>query len=220
MKHVSVVGTVHEESGLASASALLAILVRIKPEVIFLEIPAAAFDDFLNGTRRNLESSAARRYRGIQDVVLIPVDLPTPEMDFFRDNEYLYERIAERHSDVRRLIGSHSRAVFEYGFAYLNSERCVTLWSDFYDVMETGINEIGDPRLTERYKEWHRINELRDKAMLKNIENYCSQNSFGTGAFLVGAAHRERIINISRGLAGADSPTIKWDFAGFLEAPN
>jgi len=70
-------------------------------------MPPAAFDDYINnGTRRNLESTAVRRYRELQDVDLVPVDLPTPEADFFADNEGLYERVAGVHSEVRRSVGS------------------------------------------------------------------------------------------------------------------
>jgi len=39
MKRIAVVGTVHEEKGLANVPGLLAILERIQPELIFLEIP-------------------------------------------------------------------------------------------------------------------------------------------------------------------------------------
>jgi hypothetical protein len=46
MNSVSLVCTVHEESGCASVAKLHAILERIQPEVIFLEVPPAAFDDY------------------------------------------------------------------------------------------------------------------------------------------------------------------------------
>ena len=49
-------------------SQLPAILKRIQPEVIFLEIPSAVFDDYLDGTRSDLESSAAKLYRESDDV--------------------------------------------------------------------------------------------------------------------------------------------------------
>jgi len=77
MKRVSLVGTVHEEAGLASISGLLGILERITPEVIFLEIPSGAFDDYSKGSRRNLESTAVSRYHEMRHVDLVPVDLPT-----------------------------------------------------------------------------------------------------------------------------------------------
>ena len=63
MKHVSVVFIEHEENGHTNISGLLTILERIKPEVIFLEIPSAAFGDHFNGNRSNLESAAVSRYR-------------------------------------------------------------------------------------------------------------------------------------------------------------
>ena len=56
MKRIAVVGTVHEEQGVANVPGLLAILERIKPELIFLEIPSAALDDYLTGSRSHLES--------------------------------------------------------------------------------------------------------------------------------------------------------------------
>ena len=61
MKRVSVVGTRHEEKGRGNSSDLLAILERIKPEVIFLECPPAAFDAYFNGDPGNLEAIAVSR---------------------------------------------------------------------------------------------------------------------------------------------------------------
>ena len=55
MKCVSLVCTVHDEMWLANVSELRAILERIQPEVIFLEVPPADFE--------NLESNAVRQYR-------------------------------------------------------------------------------------------------------------------------------------------------------------
>ena len=76
----------------------------------FLGDASRGFDDYINnGTRRNLESTAVRRYRELQDVDLVPVDLPTPEADFFADNEGLYERVAGVHSEVRRSVGRSRR---------------------------------------------------------------------------------------------------------------
>src|SRR5438046_10345775 len=93
MKRVSVVFTEHEENGLVNASGLLAILERITPEVIFLECPPAAFDNYLNGTHAKLEPAAVNRYRAIHSVELIPVELPTPDEDFFAKHGDLTGRL-------------------------------------------------------------------------------------------------------------------------------
>ena len=107
-----------------------------------------------------------------------------------------------------------------YGFAYLNSDHCSKLLSQLHEATLTTIAELGDHRLAEHYNLRQNTNELRDKAMMTNIENYCRTTSFSIGAFLVGAAHRQSIIALSRNRPGADSFAIQWDFSGFLEAPH
>ncbi len=70
------------------------------------------------------------------------------------------------------------------------------------------------------YDLWIETKELRERAMMSNIENHCRQASFRSAAFLVGAAHRQSIINLSRSEPRAASSTIQWACAGFLEEPN
>jgi len=211
MKRVSVVGTRHEEKGHASISALVAILERIKPEVIFLECPSAAFDDYFNGNPGNLEAVAVSRYRENHRVDLIPVDLSTPDADFFAKHEHLSKRIERTSPDYRRLVDWHSQNVSAHGFAYLNSKDCSDLFSQLHEAVLAAIEKDVDHKLlAEVYDRWIRTNELRDKEMMKNIENHCRQGSFSSAAFLVGAAHRQSIIDLS----------IQWDFDGFLEEPS
>ncbi len=218
MKRVSVVFTEHEENGLVNTSGLLAILERITPEVIFLECPPAAFDNYLNGTHVKLEPAAVNRYRAIHSVELIPVDLPTPEAALFAKHRDLNRRIERTSPDYRRLVDWHSQNVSARGFAYLNSKDCSDLFSQLHEAMLAAIEKDVDHRLlAEVYDLWIRTNELRDRGMMKNIEKHCRQASFSSAAFLVGAAHRQSIINLSRSAPGAASSTIQWDFAGFLE---
>ena len=221
MKRVSVVFTEHEENGLANTSELLAILERIKPEVIFLECPPAVCVDYLNGTHAKLEPTAVNRYREIHPVDLIPVDLPTPDEDFFAKHRDLNRRIERTSPDYRRLVDWHSQNVTAHGFAYLNSKDCSDLFSQLHEAMLAAIEKDVDHRLlAEVYDLWIRTNELRDKGMMMNIGNHCRQGSFSSAAFLVGAAHRQSIIDLSCSEPGAASSTIQWDFAGFLEEPN
>src|SRR3989475_6755392 len=143
MKRVSVVGTVHEEKGRANASGLVGILERIKPEVIYLEIPSATFDDHFNGNR-NLESTAVSRYRENHRVDLIPVDLPTPDEDFFTKYRDLNRRIERTSRDYRRLVDRHSQNVTAHGFAYLNSKDCSDLFSQLHEAMLAAIEKDVD----------------------------------------------------------------------------
>src|SRR6266436_4701047 len=213
MNCVSLVCTVHEEQGLANVSELHAILARIQPEVIFLEVPPAAFDDYYEiFNRENLESNAVRQYRESHQVELVPVDLPTPEQEFFESAEYLRTRIRETCPESPQLITWDSAHVRAYGFAYLNSEHCSKLWSDVYKEMLSTIRRIGDSRLVEIYESWKETIDLREKEMMENIQKHCRENTFDKSVFLVGAAHRQRIIDKSREQSAIDSTRIQWDF--------
>ncbi|MGH8617560.1 MAG: hypothetical protein ACREUW_07685 [Burkholderiales bacterium] len=212
MKRILLVATVHEENGLASISALHAILERIRPAVIFLEIPWTAFEDYAQGTRSNLESSAARLYRERSSVVLIPVDSPTPEESFFRDWEYMDRRIAKTNPAYRQLIDQNSRDIATYGFPYLNSERSSRAWSDIYETMDDAIERLRhDTKLSEFYELWRHTNDLRDREMLRRIDDYCLHKPFENGVFLVGAAHRQSIIMKSREGRDTGAPKIEFN---------
>jgi hypothetical protein len=217
MPRVSLICTVHEESGCASVAELRAILERVRPEVIFLEVPSAAFDDYENCSRQNLESMAVRQYRQGHQVELVPVDLPTPTGDFFSNLEELRRRISQVSPEYRRLIKWDEDCIREYGFAYLNSERCSELWVRVYEDMVSAIKWMNnDLRLCAIYESWKKTNDLRENAWIENIQKYCRGNVFEKGVFLVGAAHRQPIIEKSRKQTAAGSTRIQWDFGDWL----
>lgn len=196
---VSLIFTVHEELGLANVSELHAILLRARPGVIFLEVPPAAFRDFyLTGRRQNLESNAVKQY--LEDhpqARLIPVDLPTPEREFFEDHEYLHARVREASLAYRQLLRLDGERLRTYGFAYLNSEYCSIHWSNVYAEMLSTVERLGEPGLEKIYLSWGKANERREREMMVAIQKYCAVNTFERGVFLVGAAHRQRIIDMS-----------------------
>jgi len=215
MKTISLVCTVHAEKGLANVVELRAILERLRPEVIFLEVPPDAFDCYYGAcTRENLESKAVQQHRENNQVELVPIDLSPPGEDFFRDNQYLFERIEEKSYEYRRLVDRNSIYVRDYGFAYLNSEYCCKHWSDLDAEILTTIRTIDEPRLAELYELWKQTIELRDEEMLKNVRQYCGDNSFEKGVFLVGSAHRQAIIDKSKARPGDEQTTMQWDFLG------
>jgi len=217
MKRVLVVCTVHRETGLANVTELQAILERIRPEVVFLELPSADFDGYLDGTRETLESIAATRYRAIHPVALVPVDLPAPGDEFKRNIDYLFDRIEDASSEYRRLSFLNSQSVSAYGFAYLNSASSSTRWSAIQQAMRTTIDVLRDRRLVDLYTLWAHANDRREVAMINSIEDYAMQNPFNTGVLLVGLAHRQSIIDKSR-LGYRDGlPRVRWDFEGFLD---
>jgi hypothetical protein len=213
MKCISLICAVHEETGHASVSELHSILERLDPQVIFLEAPEGAMDDFYRtGHRKNLESTAIGEFRERNHVELIPVDLPTPHESFFRDYHYMVKRIEGISSEYRRLRLWDSNYVRDRGFAYLNSECSEKIWSETYDELEAVIQKLNEPRLTKIFDQWIETNDLRENEMLSNIMQYCSSNSFDRGTFLIGAAHRKRVIHKIRKAFDECSSNIQWDW--------
>jgi hypothetical protein len=103
MNSVSLVCTVHENAGLANASVLLSILERIQPEVVFVELPPEAFEDFYGScSQYNLESMAVRQYREGRRVKPVAVDLPRPSGNFASNIEPLtHPSLSAAHSRRR-----------------------------------------------------------------------------------------------------------------------
>jgi hypothetical protein len=195
---VSLIGTVHAESGLANVSALRALLEQLLPEVIFVELPSDALRHHLDGTDSNLESTAIRHYRQNRHVVIVPVDRPKPDEAFFTNAEDMFTKVDRTSPEYRRLMDLNSHDTRAGGFPYLNSDRCNQAWTAITDETRATIEWIRDPRLREIYDLWHDTNELRDTAMVKNIEDFGLHNSFESAAFLVGAAHRKSIVEKAR----------------------
>ena len=109
-----------------------------------------------------------------------------------------------------QLVDQNSHDVATHGFAYLNSERCSKAWSDIYEAMQAAIQRLThDSRLIEIFESWKQTNELRDRAILESIDEYCLRRSFENGVLLVGAAHRQSILNKSREGCGAGAPRIE-----------
>lgn len=213
---ISLVGTVHAESGLANVVELLAILERLQPDVIFAEIRSVDVDQYRDGSYGTLESTAVGRYRESRQVDVVPVDLARPEAEFLWVAKPLFDAVERTSPDYRRMMDRYSLDKREGGFPFLNSNRCIQSWVDINDEVLATIDYIGQPRLRELYDLWNHTDELRDTEMMRNIEDYCVRNVFAHGLFLVGEAHRKSIVDKARAREGTGSPRIEWDLGGFL----
>jgi len=69
---ISLIGTVHAESGRANLEALQAILEHLQPDVIFAEVPTANLTGYLDGSHGNLESTAVALYRKLRPIDVVP----------------------------------------------------------------------------------------------------------------------------------------------------
>lgn len=212
MKQVTLISTVHAESGLASIAELQAILDRMRPEVIFAEVSASEVNQYRDGSHGTLESAAVARLRTTHESSLVPVDLRRPSDEFFRDAEVLFDAVERASPDYRRMMDQHSADVRECGFRYLNSERCVQAWAGIYSEVWATVEWLRTPRWREIYQDWCDTNRCRDEAMIRAVHEYCASHSFERGVLLVGAAHRASLMDKARSAIAA-APCFNWSLA-------
>jgi hypothetical protein len=208
---VSLIGTYHKERGAVTVAALLEILERIQPEVVFAETPRTRIDTWRDGSHGSVESIAVARYANTHAVDVVPVDLPTPEDSFFRDDAEVSRAIERISPQFRRLMDLNTDRTHREGFPYLNSSECIEAWADIYrEELET-LEYIRNARLSGIYAQVRDFIEQRDLEMLRNIRAYCASTAQSRGAFLVGAAHRKSLIEKLYSAGDTAVPCIEWD---------
>jgi hypothetical protein len=210
MNRVSVIFTAHREYGLANVAGLQAILERIRPEVIFLEMAPASLDRCLQGVEFTLESAAALRYGAAHPVRLVAVDPFVPSMDQYRAIDYLFRRIDDANPEIPELESKHCEYTSAYGFPYLNSAESAALRSMIDRATKDTLEELAEPELVQLFQEWTKIHDAREAAMLRNIEEYSERQHFQTAAFLVGSAHRWSILEKIRERSADAGAVVHW----------
>lgn len=214
---ISLIGTVHAESGHANVAELRAILDLLQPDVIFAEIPSANLPDYLDGSHGTLESAAVVLYRKRRPVNVVPVDLNKPSDEFFRNSEEMFKKVGGTSPNYRRLMDQNSLDTRDHGFPYLNSDRCAQAWADIYDEVLATVEWIGDTRLRQIYDLWSETNDRRETGMLENINGYCVRHALSHGVLLVGAAHRKAIVEKVREQRGTSAARVSWDLDSSLD---
>ena len=216
MNTVTVVCTIHAEVGLATVSELAGILDGVEPSVIFLEVPDAAIDDFyVTRIRGNLESKAVALHLDNHQAALVPVDIPTPDREFFEDWAYLQGRVRSESPELRQLMSQDRAHVENYGFRYLNSRYCDQYWSASYEEMRRTIETLNESRLLDIFAAWVETHALRERVMMERIREYCRASDFGKGAFLVGSAHRRALMEMATASNEIESAHLNWDFLSY-----
>lgn len=214
---ISLIGTVHAESGRANLAELRTILDRLQPDVIFAEIPATNLADYLDGSHGNLESAAVALYRKCRPVDVIPVDLNKPSDEFFRKSEEMFKKVERTSYEYRRLMDQNSLDTRNHGFPYLNSDRCAQAWVAIYDEVRATVEWIGDAGLRLIYAQWSEIHDRREAGMLENINGYCSRSALSHGVFLLGVAHRKAMLEKVQEQPGIGAPGVSWNLESSLD---
>ncbi|MCJ0762913.1 hypothetical protein [Variovorax terrae] len=201
-----------------TASALLEILERIQPEVVFAEIPRTHIDAWRDGSHETVESIAIARYADTHSFDTVAVDSPKPDDSFFQGWKEVSRAIERTSPEFRRLMDLETDRARQGGFTYLNSDECIQAWADIYREMLGTIEYIGNSRLRKIYAQARDLMERRDLEMLGNIRAYCASTARTCGVFLVGTAHRKSLIEKLHAAGKAAGPRIEWDVGGSVHA--
>jgi len=217
MYNITFFSTRHGDAGRCNYLELYNIIMQLKPEVIFDEIPPSLFDKNYNNMRNDkLETNAIKMYLLEYNIKHIPVDLDMiMPQSFWDKNKYLFEQIEKNNSEFCRLCDYDSQYTRQYGFNYLNSKYNININKDKDNEMEKTLKILDKKDLFEAYETWIEINEKRENEWILNIYKYCKENTFEKGMFFAGGAHREAVINKIKKYNETEDLNIKWNYLDY-----
>jgi hypothetical protein len=199
--HVTLIGTRHKESGGCNSHELYQILMSLNPDVIFEEMPPKEFDDYyISKKRTKLESIAILKYTQNHSVIQVPIDSDNiPEKEFLEAYENIH-KVVDGLSDqngfsYRHLTKTVSKQTFLHGFRYLNSVYYSNAWIQVNEIIANALKKIDSNALFEALAFWNHINMERENQMLNNIYTFCQNSEYKNAVFLIGAYHRNSIID-------------------------
>ena len=216
MRKITLVCSVHRENGLCNAEELLKILRAIEPEAVFEEIRPSDLDSYYK-TKWSLEAQAITKYRESKVFRQVPVDRYDMSekllAEIKRDVDCVFDFVEKTSQEYLLLQEEHDSSVHRQGFKYLNSVACATRMARISEIEEETIIGTRDQGLIRALERWRHAIQRRELEMIGNIYEYCRENVFDTGIFLVGAAHKTSILKEIEKYASTEAVPINWNFA-------
>lgn len=197
MPNVTLISTEHMEFGNCNSDELFKIVESIKPEVIFEEEPNDdKYHSYYNdgNSFKSLEIRAIIKYKLNHDIIHLPVDKPINEFVSLHALDLLTKKFSQYH-DYKQIIKKHCSLRDNYGFDYLNSEKCSELFEKMKLIQKQILSNNGLEinNLDHFYNLFQQEVDARENAMLQNIYNFSNSNKFEQAVFFLGYAHRESI---------------------------
>lgn len=217
MPKITLVFSAHRENGLCNFEELLKILRAIEPEIIFEEIRPSDFDSYCkHGTKSTLETQAIARYLDFKSVRRVPVDrydIPGNRMvEFKRELDCAFDYVEQTSREYQLLHEENHRNAHQHGFRYLNSAALARAMARVSEIEEKIINETGAQGLMRCLEKWRHMTQCREREMIGNIYDYCRENVFDVGVFLIGAAHQAGIVKEIETFSSTEVDLIDWSF--------
>jgi len=215
MHNITLINSVHTELGKCNSYELYKIIERIRPEVIFEELPPDIFDIYDEGqTPASLEAKTIKEYLKNHRIEHVPVDTyETTEIKY--EDTAFYNNIFNTNIEYINLLRQQLFMMNQYGFWFLNSNQSVELIERLHFVEENVITNMNDEKLSCIYSSLRELHDKRENEMLKNIYRYCGEHEFDRGLFLIGSAHRKSIINKIQEYEKTAELKLNWNYGDY-----
>jgi hypothetical protein len=197
MCSIILIGTGHWDLGLYNSDELLKIIERIAPEIIFEETNRRQHDPVYAGVREDtLETYTIKRYLQIHPIDHLPVDLDTdPSIEGPIANGYtqLSNFFKSKSPEYDQLSNQILQLASKFGLPFMNSDQCRAIREQIMFLERTFLKRLNNQQFYKVYNNWLDLNDRREMEMIKNIYN--NIDGYNNALFLVGAEHRQPLIN-------------------------
>ncbi len=198
MYRITLIATGHKENGICNSNELQKIIEQVNPDIIFEELSFPGFAAIYEGPRSDtLETNAIKLYLQKHPIAHFPVDMDGNELvdkRFKSEIEEMFKLFANSR-EYNNLAIQLNILSERLGFSYLNGDQCRELLKRRYFLEDTILKMTNHESLFRTYKDWLEINDKRENAMIRNIYKYSDLNKYNRALFLIGAEHRESIID-------------------------
>ena len=216
MHSLTLICTRHEELGACNVDTLYEAFKLVKPRIIFEELPASKYNEYhISNTKSNLETQATNRYKCNNTVELVLVDAEIDPGEIISKYEGIQREVNGSINrlgfDYRSFVDSQKRRVFSEGFVFLNSKDSEQYNSSINRLIKEALILFNNDEYSAILDEWEAVILSREESMIENIYEYCSNFDFEKGVFLIGASHRQSIIEKIRTYNESAPLKINWE---------
>jgi hypothetical protein len=210
---IHLIFTTHTNNGRCNSSELTKIIEKIKPEVIYEELPLSLFNEcYIEHKHKTLETIAIKEYLKKYKISHFPVDTYELPISYHLQNNINNKLLIRSSIEYNELIHKKILQVQENGFIFLNSEIYEKYLALQNKIEEQIINEGKKTKIVQDFLLSKEVDNKREYEWLKNIMNYSKTKKYKTGLLLIGADHRITFIRKIMEYKKNDDPIINWIF--------
>ncbi len=208
---LTIVFTIHNDSGKCDEDELLKIIRALDPDIIFEELSESSYDlCYHNMSMHTLEVRALRRYLREKAVPHIPVDDILPPQNFKEEMDLLLDYVENDSIAYLPLINETRLKTEQFGFGYLVSADFDALSVRAQEELEKSVAESNSDQLKRIFWTWNDLLRRREECMLSTIFSIFRSVPNRNGILLVGAEHRRPIVEGIMRRVAAEPDLITW----------